>query len=206
MHCKQRGAACRAPRLAVGDWRAGKLGFSRGISVDSGGLERDEADRDVLGALGAGGAVAHTFAARGDHGLPGLDFEHPGFRFDAQRALQHYGVFVKFRLLARLAPARGAVHVRNTYAGVARVYAPDVFVNLLVAGDGDAGGRGNQAWHGLSVVAFGDEFGQGGEGALRGGIGEFADDGTRLVGEGLGAFAHAFEAAAALDHAEDFGE
>jgi hypothetical protein len=56
------------------------------------------------------------------------------------------------------------------------------------------------------VVAIGYEVGKGCQGALVGRIGELGYDGAGFVGEGLGAFADAFESTVAFDQAADLGE
>src|SRR5580700_8772111 len=58
----------------------------------------------------------------------------------------------------------------------------------------------------FSVVPIRHQVGEGGQRSLVGRLRKLSHDRARLVGERLGTFPHAIEAAPPLDHVEDFGK
>jgi len=52
-----------------------------------------------------------------------------------------HGVFIEVRALAWLGPTRGTAHVRDARLRVAGIHAADVFVDDLVSGNWNLGGR-----------------------------------------------------------------
>src|SRR5690242_20205213 len=101
------------------------------VPVHGAGGEGGDADRDVLGAVGTGGAVAHPLPGPGMNSLPGLHRQLPPFRLHDQGPAQHDRELVELRALTGLGPAGRAAHMRDAQAVLAGVHPPDVLVDQL---------------------------------------------------------------------------
>src|SRR5215472_613892 len=115
--------------------------------MDGVGAECRQTDRHIFGSLWSRRAVAYPLTAARDHGLSGVDIQSVALGFHAQTAAQHQSELIELRLLARFAPSRRTVHVRDTDAAVTRIDMPDVFFNKLVAGYRDLCRIGDQTGH-----------------------------------------------------------
>ena len=76
-------------------------------------------------------AVLNPFTGLDDDRLPGPHVESRVFQLDLQAAPQDDRVFVEFRCLPRLQPARWAFHAGDTYCYRAGVDPPDEFLDGL---------------------------------------------------------------------------
>src|SRR5258708_2281859 len=72
---------------------------------------------DVFRPIGTRRAIADPLALVCNDALPGPYLQHPTAMLDSHQALQHDGVLVENRLLARLAPTWGTGHVRDAEGG-----------------------------------------------------------------------------------------
>jgi len=104
-------------------------------------------DRDILGSLGS--AVANPLAPMRDDCLAGLDLNDTGFVFYPHLALEDHSVLIEVRPLAGFGPTRRTAHVSDARLGVARIYAPNVFVDNLVSRDGNVSRCRDQLRHSL---------------------------------------------------------
>src|SRR5512143_3131019 len=101
------------------------------VAVDGGRRERGQAHGDVLRPLGAGGGVADPFPFPREHPLSGGHVEDALLVLDPQRAAEHDRVFVEVGALARLDPARRALHVGHADVVAAGVHPAGVFEDQL---------------------------------------------------------------------------
>src|SRR4029450_13404178 len=102
-----------------------------GIAVDGVHGERWQTHGDVLGAVGARGAIAHPFAGVGDHCLAGGHVDDAVLVLDANHAAKHNRDLLEIGTLARLFPTRRRLHASDADVGVARVHAAGVFLDAL---------------------------------------------------------------------------
>ena len=113
------------------------------------GRECGDANSDVLGAFGVGGAVADRLAGLGDDGLARANLEDFISAFDAERTAQDDCDFFELRRLRRFDPTAGRYHAGHAHLGVTRAHAAGVFFDplRLVSRGGDDNGTFNQVGH-----------------------------------------------------------
>ncbi len=124
------------------------------VAVDGGGGEGGEADGDVFGTRLGRGAVADPVAGGGVDGLAGGEAVSACAGFNLEFAVEDDGVFVEFGCLAGLAPAGGTNHAGDAESFRAGVDTAEKFFDGFgrVAVGLNAGGGGDDAWHGKSFA------------------------------------------------------
>jgi len=71
-----------------------------------------------------------------------MNFRQSGMTLDVEHSLEHDGVLIELRRLARLTPTAGASHVRDGEIARPGIHPPHVLVDLLrrLTGSFDPGG------------------------------------------------------------------
>src|SRR6185503_5332472 len=112
------------------------------VAMHDVGRESRQADRDVLGALGVGAAIAHPLARLADDRLAGGDARLAALVLDADAAAQHHSDLGELGALAGLLPAAGRAHARHAHLARAGAGAADELLDQLrlVAGGLDDDG------------------------------------------------------------------
>jgi len=91
------------------------------ITVDGGGCERRNADRDVLRTAGLGAPVPNPLTGACHHGLTSPHVEDTPFEFDPEQASKDHGDLLELGALPGLEPA-----FRGDHAGDAHIRVPGV--------------------------------------------------------------------------------
>jgi hypothetical protein len=114
----------------------GKGYFSFDFIIPMDGFRREggQAHGDILGAGRRRRAVADPLAGMGDDRLAGPDIQRFVFRFHPQQPLEHKGVFIEFRPLARLLPSARRDHAGDTHCPGVRIDLADIFFDTFGPG------------------------------------------------------------------------